>query len=196
MVPRSSLTLRVPARGRDRERLLRFVQARFAERFGAQVPDDSPELVGAFDAAGSLVAAFGMRDASCGFFCERYVGEPLEQSLGRHFARPVERREVIEITHLCAARAGVLRQLLTAVPETLIHDGYRYLACTATACLAAYFQRCGFAAATLADAHPAALPAAERQRWGAYYQARPRVIAGDLREAACLLDLQRNREAS
>ncbi len=188
-----SLRLTAPVSGSARDHVLAFVQARFLERYGARVPDDSPLMAGAFDADGALVAAFGLRDSAAGFFCERYLGEPLEEPLGRQFGRPVDRGEIVEITHLCAARPGSLRLLMTVVPGLLTAHGYRYLVCTATACLAVYFQRRGLSAVCLGLASADALPAAERALWGTYYDAAPRVLAGDLQQAAGALGLTTER---
>ncbi len=114
------------------------------------VDDDSPTLVGVFDSAGSLIAAFGLRDASSGFFCERYLDEPLEDALTRARRRPIDRHKIIEVTHLCASRIGLIRvgllgQLLPFLPEALMASGFRMLACTATDRLAQFLRTQGVA---------------------------------------------------
>ncbi len=177
------MILRRAVSAEGRTELLELVTRRFLERFGAQVADDSPELVGGFDPQGRLVAAFGLRSADSGFFCEHYLAAPIETLLSHHYDRPVARREVVEVTHLCAVRPGCLTALTPLLPPALLTDGYRYLAATATDCLAGYFARRGLPTCTLGDASADALPATERNRWGTYYAARPRVIAGDLRDA-------------
>ncbi len=179
----STMILRRAVNAEGRAELLELVTRRFLQRFGAQVADDSPELVGGFDPRGRLVAAFGLRDARSGFFCEHYLAAPIETLLGRHFQRPVARSEVVEVTHLCAVRPGCLAALTPLLPPALLRDGYRYLTATATDCLAGYFARRGLPTCTLAEASADALPAEERGRWGNYYSALPRVIAGDLLDA-------------
>lgn len=183
------LTLETYRDGPDRDRLFDFIRARFRECYQADVPDDSPLLAGAVGPDGRLVAAFGIRDATSGFFCETYLGEPIESLLGRHFTGPVRRHRIVEITHLCGAGTGSLRRLTALLPGTLMSRGYRFLTCTATACLTAYFTRRGLEPMTLGEACAESLPEAERLRWGSYYDAGPRVLAGDLREAARTLGL-------
>jgi len=175
-----SLALRIAESEFARTRVLHFIRNRFRSCFGAVVDDDSPTLVGVFDGTGTLTAAFGLRDSASGFFCERYLGEPIEVALTRALCRDVDRRQTVEVTHLCARTTGVLPQLVTTLPNALIRKGARYMTCTATDRLANFFERRGLQPITLADAHAAVLSPEERSRWGRYYAERPRVLAGDL----------------
>jgi len=180
-----SLTLKV-ATGNARGRVFDFIRERFRACFEAEVDDDTPTLVGAFDSAGVLIAAFGLRDASSGFFCERYLGESIEDALTRACGRPIRRHETIEVTHLCATRVGLLAQLLPVLPDALLANGFRMLTCTATDRLASFFERRGLRPITLAAARADALPVEVQRRWGRYYAASPRVLAGDLATARAL----------
>jgi len=181
-----TLTLKV-ATGDVRSRTFDFIRERFRACFEAEVDDDTPTLVGAFDSAGLLIAAFGLRDVSSGFFCERYLGESIEAALTRACRRPIQRHETIEVTHLCATRVGLLAQLLPVLPQALMANGFRMLTCTATDRLASFFQRRGLRPITLAAARADALPLDMQTRWGRYYAASPRVLAGDLAAARRLL---------
>lgn len=183
------LTLEAARDGAARRRLFEFERDCFLRHYQAEISDDSPTLIGAFDAARRVVAAFGLRDAASGFFCEHYLDAPLDEALRRHYGPDVARRQVVEVTHLCASRPGFLRALVPMLPAVLVRDGYRYLTCTATRCLAGYFTRRGIPSVTLGMATSGALPAAERERWGAYYAAEPRVMAGDLNAAGAALGL-------
>jgi len=178
-----ALTLKIAAAGPERARVLDFIRERFITCFDAKIDDDTPTLVGAFDSAGVLIAGFGLRDASSGFFCERYLGEAIEDALTRACRRPIQRHETIEVTHLCATRFGLLAQLLPVLPDALIANGFRTLTCTATDRLACFFERRGLRPITLAAARADALPADMQARWGRYYAANPRVLAGDLATA-------------
>jgi hypothetical protein len=187
-----SLALRIALTEFARSRVLHFIRNRFGACFGAVVDDDSPTLIGAFDGAGTLTAAFGLRDSTSGFFCERYLGEPIEAALTRALCREVDRRQTVEVTHLCARTAGLLPQLVTRLPSALIRNGARYMICTATDRLANFFERRGLQPITLAEASSDALPADERSRWGRYYAQRPRVMAGDLYQIRQLVDERRS----
>ena len=85
------LTLTCAGDAGSRGQVLAFIRQCFLDHFGAEVDDDSPTLVGAFDADLGLVAAFGLRDAASGFFCEQYLDRPLEQALRSQLARVLER---------------------------------------------------------------------------------------------------------
>jgi hypothetical protein len=182
-----SLTLKIASDGPARARVLDFIRERFFACFHAEIDDDTPTLVGAFDSAGALIAAFGLRDASSGFFCERYLGEAVEDALTRACGRPIHRHETVEVTHLCATRVGLLAQLLPVLPDALMANGFRTLTCTATDRLACFFERRGLRPITLAAARADVLPADMQARWGRYYAANPRVLAGDLATARSLL---------
>jgi len=182
-----ALTLKIALDAPARARLLGFIRERFHLCFGAEVEDDSPTLVGGFDRDGVLVAGFGLRDSSSGFFCEHYLGEPLETALSRRFVHPVTRGEAVEVTHLCATGFGMLAQLSPLLAPALIDMGFRYLACTATGRLACFFERKGLHPVTLAEAGIEAIPQETRSAWGRYYAARPRVLAGDLQRANAAL---------
>ena len=188
-----SLALRIAQTESARTRILQFIRDRFRTCFGAAVDDDSPTLIGVFDGSGTLTAAFGLRDSTSGFFCERYLGEPLETALTRALCRDVERRETVEVTHLCARTTGVLPQLVTLLPNALIRGGARYMTCTATDRLANFFERRGLQPITLADAHADALSPDERSRWGRYYAERPRVLAGDLYQVRRMVGARRSK---
>lgn len=184
-----SLTLKSARDKGARARVFDFTRRCFHTHYDADIEDDSPVVIGAFDGSGALVAAFGLRDGRSGCFCEHYLQEPLVDLIGRHYGRPVSRRHIVEVTHLCAVRPGFLRELAPLLPGMLVDRGYRYLVCTATRCLARYFGRHGIPSVTLATATREALPEVQRTRWGGYYAAEPRVLAGDLQVAAMALGL-------
>ncbi len=181
-----SLTLEAATSQVARTRILKFTQRVFQEHYQAEIGDDSPCLIGAFDRDHNLVAALGLRDASSGFFCEHYLDQSVAEALSTHYGMAVPAELIIEVTHLCARRPGFLRDLIALLPEALMLRGYRYLTCTATRCLEMYFRRRGLPCATLGPATREALPAAERSRWGSYYDAQPRVLAGELMASGIL----------
>jgi hypothetical protein len=163
-----------------RAHLFDFARRRFLSRYRAEISDDSQTLIGAFDGTGKLMAVFGLRDERSGLFSQHYLAESLHEALARHFRSDIRPRDLVEVTHLCADGPGFLRQLVALLPGVLTQRGYRYLVCTATECLARFFARQGLPSVTLGTATAEALPLAERERWGAYYASRPRVLAGDL----------------
>jgi hypothetical protein len=182
-----SMSLRLALTPAARQEVLFFIRQQFMAHYGALVHDDAPTLLGAFDAEGTLIAAFGLRRAEDGFFCERYIGRRVELELANRYQQGVDVREVVEVVHLCAVRPGFLVQLMPVLARSLEDLGFRFLVCTATGCLASFFGRKGLPAVHLAAADPLSLAPAERQRWGSYYDKHPEVIAGDLGVALGLL---------
>lgn len=181
------LHLEMPVTPMARERVLGFIRTRFLFHFGAEVTDDAPTLIGAFDAGGGLIAAFGLRLARDGFFCERYLSGTVVEALSNGYQRPVTGTEVVEVVHLCAVRPGFLVQLMPLLAQALEHLGFRFLVCTATSCLSGFFTRKGLPAVRLGVADPLCLERSERERWGRYYDKQPEVIAGDLSLACGML---------
>lgn len=174
------LSLSIARDSTQRTEVLSFIQERFAAHFDAQVGDDTATLVGGYDGAGQLVAAFGLRTATDEFFCEHYLDQPLPGALSREFGVPLAIDSIVEVVHLCANRPGFLVQLVPVLAGTLAGHGFRYLACTATGCLTRFFTRRGLPVVMLNTADPQRLPQNEVDAWGRYYESKPRVIAGDL----------------
>jgi len=184
------IELRLALTPQARSRILAYIRGQFMAHYDAVVDDDTPSLIGGFDASDNLIAAFGLRVAQDGFFCERYLVDSLEVTLAGHYQVAVADRHVIEVAHLCATRPGFLGQLMPLLAINLQQRGFRYLACTATGCLASFFTRKGLPAIRLAEADPSCLELNERRRWGRYYEKQPEVIAGDLRLACRLLQAE------
>lgn len=82
-----SLTLEKAIDAVARTRLFEFARRQFLLHFNAEIADDTPSLIGAFDREATLIATFGLRDAGSGFFCEHYLDAPIEQVLGESNTR-------------------------------------------------------------------------------------------------------------
>lgn len=167
-----------------------FIAGVFARRFGATVTGFAPVLVTLRDAAdGAIVAAAGYRAAAgAPLFLESYLGAPVESVLAQHLHAGPARREVVEIGHLAAARAGAGRQLMVRLGEHLAHQGFRWIVCTLTQELRHLLPRLGITPLALAKATAAALDG-DAAAWGSYYEHDPVVLAGDLAPA-----LRRHRQ--
>lgn len=167
-----------------------FIAGVFARRFGATVTGFAPVLVTLRDATdGAIVAAAGYRAAAAApLFLESYLGAPVEAVLAQHLHAAPARREVVEIGHLSASRAGAGRQLMVRLGEHLAHQGFRWIVCTLTQELRHLLPRLGITPLALAKADAGAL-AGGAAAWGSYYDHDPVVLAGDLP-----LALRRRRE--
>ena len=117
---------------------------------------------------------------------------PTTRAVSRCFRQPVDRYQVVEIGNLVSTAPGAGTMLFTALPLLLDIAGIRWVACTATPRVRAMLTSLGFPIRTIREAQPEVLGAAA-DTWGSYYDARPPVIAGDVREAARLV--RRDRDA-
>lgn len=166
-----------------------FIAGVFARRFGAAVASFAPVLVTLRDPHdGQIVAAAGYRPAALErLFLESYLGAPVESVLARHLHAGPARREVVEVGHLSATRAGAGRQLMVRLGEHLAHQGFRWMVCTLTQELRHLLPRLGITPLALARADAGALDG--DAAWGSYYEHDPVVLAGDLEPA-----LRRHRQ--
>lgn len=172
--------------------LERAVANEFSRQYGARIEHFLPLLL-SLDLTGVPGAIAGLRCAgNSRLFLEQYLDVPVEQAVSRCFRQPVDRCQVIEIGNLVSTAPGAGSMLFTALPLLLELAGIRWVACTATPQVRAMLTKLGFPIRTICEAQPEVL-GADADTWGSYYDARPTVIAGDVREAARLV--RRDRDA-
>lgn len=171
-----------------------FIGGVFHARYGADVRQFAPILVGLHDAAGELVAAAGYRAADLGpLFLERYLGGPVESRLATESWAVPSRSRIVEVGHLAAVRAGEGRRLVLLLGPHLAAEGFRWVVSTLTEELRQLFVRLGIVPMALGVADPTLL-GDEVGRWGSYYDHRPVVLAGQIDQA--LKALARRRTAA
>lgn len=159
-----------------------YIRGIYADRYGAQVQGFAPVLVSLQDDSG-IVAAAGYRNAAIGpLFLERYLGAPVETLLAHGADGPVPRQGVVEVGHLASDRPGEGRRLILLLGPHLATQGYQWVVSTLTAELRHLFVRIGVTPLALGTADPAAL-GDQASHWGSYYDHRPVVLAGHLRQA-------------
>lgn len=166
-----------------REEVEEFVRRVYARRYGARIASFAPILVSLQDEAGTTIAAAGYRGAQGGpLFLERYLSQPIEAELATHAARAPSRREIVEIGHLTAERAGGGRQLMVLIGPHLAQQRFRWVVGTLTRELRHLLVRMGITPLALGAADPASL-GEEAADWGSYYAHQPLVLAGELQPA-------------
>ena len=157
-----------------------FIRRVYARRYGATVPVFMPLLVSLAAPDGEILAAAGYRGAATGaLFLEHYLREPVEDELTWHAGRPLARREIVEIGHLAAARAGAGRRLMLLLGPHLAQRRFRWAVATLTRELRQMLTRMGVAPMVLAPADPQVL-GDDAAHWGSYYQHQPVVVAGEV----------------
>ncbi len=166
----------------ERAQVEAFIHAVYAQRYGAQVRHFTPVLVFLRDASG-IVAAAGYRQAHASpLFLERYLDAPVETLLGAGNGLEPERKSIVEVGHLAAARAGEGRRLILLLSAHLAQQEFVWVVSTLTRELRSLFLRIGVTPVTLGVANPAAL-GDDAVNWGSYYEHSPLVLAGHLPQA-------------
>jgi hypothetical protein len=169
-----------------------FIQAVYAERFGATVTAFAPTLVtwetslpaaagrpgGSGDEAQAAIgAAAGYRAANEPLFLERYLDQPIQDLLTP--PQEVARSGVVEVGHLTSVRPGDGRRLIVALAAHLADCRAEWVVSTITAELRQIVVRLGLGAVALAPARAERL-GAEAASWGTYFTHQPIVMAGHL----------------
>ncbi len=169
-----------------------FISRVYARRFGARVTAFAPVLVSLRDPVdGRILAAAGYRTArEAPLFLERYLHAPVHTLLASPADGPPSRDGIFEVGHLAAERAGEGRRLIFLLGPHLAAEGAQWVVSTLTEELRHLFVRLGIAPLALGRADPAVL-GPDAAQWGSYYDHRPVVLAGQLRQALRLLARRR-----
>ena len=155
---------------RDAEDHIRRV---YREHFGALVPVFSDSLVVRTDEAGGVCCAAGLRWGREPFFLERYFDGAAEAAASRTLGRPVDRRELFEVSTLACGDPGKAIPFVFDVMERARLSGYTAVMFTATGRLRRLLARYGVASRTVCPADPGRLGAVGH--WGSYYALDPHV---------------------
>lgn len=156
-----------------------FIRQVFFKAYGARINSFYPLLLSIQQKPDhqsfEFAAVAGIRPADAGpLFLEQYLESPIEEVLD------VPREKIIEIGNLAPANAGQARWLIATLNAFMLGAGFSYVVFTAVPSLKNAFGRMGLPLTRLADAHSHSLPVAEKANWGSYYDAGPKVFAGDL----------------
>lgn len=160
-----------------------FIRGVYADRYGARVQQFAPVLVSLREEDGHIVAAAGYRQAAqAPLFLERYLAAPVETLLSEQAGAPPARSSIVEVGHLAASRAGEGRRLILLLGPHLAAQNFQWVVGTLTRELRQLFVRIGVTPLALGTADPAAL-GEDAAHWGSYYDHRPVVLAGHLKQA-------------
>lgn len=158
-----------------------FIHDIFARRYGASVSSFAPRLL-VLEQADRIVAAAGWRGADSGpLFLEHYLDRPIEVVMGQIIGRPVMRERIAEVGNLAADKPGSSLLIFSDLARRLDQSGHDWVVFTATRELLGMFARLGMPLLVLGLADPARL-GPEAMAWGSYYESRPIVVAGRLRQ--------------
>jgi len=177
-----------PERGKAEQ----FIHDRFGLEYNADIRHYMPHLAQLSTREGELVAAVGYRDAARHYlFIEHYFEEPIETVVGREVGQEIARCDIVEVGNLADAHPGGARAAITALTAYLYGAGFRWVVFTGVTKLRNAFSRLGLDTVHIGDADPDCLDTEEQQSWGRYYQAGPKVMAGDIHEGYWALEFSR-----
>jgi len=178
----------------DRPIVEAFIAQSYLRAFEAKLSSFAPILVALRDAQSTVIAAAGYRNAAeSPLFLERYLAAPVERLLPVSAEDQAAREEIVEVGHLCAARAGAGRSLSEWLALHLEASGFRWLLATLTDELTQLYTRMGMKAIAIQEVRAEAI-GAEISDWGHYYTHHPRVHAVPLRQARQAIELRRGAQ--
>lgn len=164
----------------NRDAVERFIADVYRERYGATLHSFLPHLLAFRDAQGVLVAAVGMRLGSEGpLFVEQYLDEPVQALLSQREIATVGRDRIAEIGNFAATSPGIARELIVRLTDLLHAAHVRWVLFAATQQLRNTLDRLHLVTVELGEASPVRLHG-DAAAWGSYYQARPKVVCGNV----------------
>jgi hypothetical protein len=167
----------------NRAEVEHFIRTTFAGAYGADVQSFMPRLLAIRSKENELLAAFGVRSAEKGkLFLEHYLDQPIEQVIAEKSGTLPQRNRIAEIGNLAAVYPGAVRWMIVALTVMLYEEGYDWVVFTGTTALRNGFNNLGLRPLEIAPAQVERLAPEERARWGTYYNTRPVVMLGNIRE--------------
>ncbi|WP_172597702.1 thermostable hemolysin [Sulfuriflexus mobilis] len=164
----------------ERRRVERFLEREFRQTYNARITEHYPTLMSVQDDEGTILGALGFRYANeADLFLEQYLDSPIESVLTEACGGSSARSDVVEVGNLASHGSGASIFLFTALTAYLAQQRKRYITVTATDFLHRYFTRIGVEPLLLGHAEQTRLPDGGAS-WGAYYQTRPRILAGEI----------------
>jgi hypothetical protein len=186
LLPAPTFALHTPYSA-QRPRVEQYVFDQFQANHGATVSDFMPLLL-TTNCQGNHTSAVGIRPAGRqDLFLEKYLPHTAEKALSELAGQCVKRGDVVEIGNLVATQRGSSQLLFLILAAVLQRAGFEWMIFTATPQVQKTIKRLGLELYALGDADPAVLDADTLDSWGSYYDGQPRVVAGNLSEAAAIL---------
>jgi thermostable hemolysin len=157
-----------------------FVRDAFYRTHRARIQSLMPTLLKLNDSTGTLQGVAGCRVAGDEpLFLERYLGQPIEQTLAGRIGSAPLRSEIVEIGNFACSTSHAARRFVALLPYFLLERRLAWVAFTATASVRRILQLVGARCMDLGPANGACVRDGADD-WGSYYTQAPRVMAGYL----------------
>lgn len=179
--PKFELVSRTSA---QRAEVEQYIERKFETSYGASLTEFLPFFL-TLRCTENLSASAGVSLGASTekFFLEQYLDSPIELELQRLCGEAVRRAQLAEIGNLVATTLGASRLMFIILASILNQAGYEWMVFTAARPLQRSLQKMGFETQVLAEAEPARLHKDSNADWGSYYDNKPQVVAGRLRNA-------------
>lgn len=174
----------------NRVRVEHYIQNIFHKHYKASVNDFHPLLITIENQHNEIIAALGLRFADH----QRLVAEEYsEKDISHLFSEKLdihsERKHMIEIGNLASSHSGYARFLFVAMTRILADWHFQWLTFTAVPSVINVFKKLKLNPIEVCNAHLNNLKTSCSD-WGEYYQHKPRVMLGDIRNAHHFLEQQ------
>ncbi|MDF1690533.1 MAG: thermostable hemolysin [Cycloclasticus sp.] len=167
------------------ERLLveQFIASHFYKSHKAQVATFLPYLLTSRNKK-NITSTIGFRlgSDSGAFFLEQYLHDNVETTLGYSLGESIGRSKLAEIGNLTSISARASQMLFVLIVAVLYEAGYEWALFTVTPHVQKMVDGLGIVSHQICEANPECLDDGG-ESWGGYYKNRPKVIAGNLKDA-------------
>lgn len=165
-----------------RKKLESFVQGTFKRAYDANVQHFLPRLMSLTNSQNELIAAVGFHAAQDeSLFLEQYLDKPVEDAIREKLGCNVQRRKIMEVGNLAIATAGGARGLILALTSYIKGAGFDWVVFTAVPSLINSFNKMGLEITPLVEAKKERL-ITDKNQWGSYYDVKPMVVAGNVKQ--------------
>jgi hypothetical protein len=167
----------------ERSHVEEFIAGHFYKSHKAEVDSFLPYvLTSRTQKKITSTVGFRVGNNSEAFFLEQYLDDSAENTLADLLGKTVERSTLAEIGNLTSQFPGASQALFVLIVAVLYEAGYEWALFTVTPHVQKMVDGLGIVTQELCDANPERLDD-KGDSWGGYYKNRPKVIAGNLKDA-------------
>lgn len=164
----------IPKNHALRTNIENFIRKTYSDNYDAYIADFPPNLLAAFAKdTGKIRATCGLRFGKKEGFSDIYLKSPVAAYASQAAGYAIIRDEIIEVTTLSSAQAGMAFPLLEKTVEIGRKQGMKAGIFTATAHLRSLMRRVGLPLQDLGAASSENID--NKENWGSYYDTDPHV---------------------